>query len=117
VIYFFVGLWEQILGEVLMREYSRVHTPLWSTRTDLEENFTYDASASLTPEQMALRMAELVQSGKYTGGTVYLEEKGRGEVVFEGIQDPAKGVDQKRPETRRVQGILTKERRRARSVG
>jgi hypothetical protein len=69
------------------------------------------------PEQMALKMIELVQSGKYTGGTVYLEEKGRSEVVFEGIQDPAKGVDRKRPETRRVQGILTKERRRARSVG
>jgi hypothetical protein len=95
-----------------LTRHRRVHTPLWTDRTDLKTNFTYDASQSMTPEDMAAVMADLIQQGKYTGGTVYLAHTGKSEVVFEGIKDPEKSVDAVRPETKRVQGILRKERKR-----
>jgi len=88
----------------------RVHTPLWTDRDDLETNFNYEANQSMTPHELAAEMVGLVQEGKYTGGTVYLAEKGNNEVVFEGIKDPEKSEKARLPETKRVQGILWKER-------
>jgi short-subunit dehydrogenase len=88
----------------------RVHTPLWTERDDLEENFEYLEDEALTPDEMARQMLELVEKGQYTGGTVLRGEKGDVGVAFEGIGEEEIRVKRELPETKRVRVILERER-------
>lgn len=106
-----LGLLEEAEGiKVVAICPGRVHTPLWTGRDDLETNFNYVEADSATPEEMAWEMLKLVQEGRFGGGTVYRAEKGGGEVAIEGIGEEDVKERMELPETKRVQGILSKER-------
>lgn len=112
-------MWLYVLGKsfVLSRRAlpdligsSRVHTPLWAGRDDLNTHFTYVEEDSATPDDIATGMMKLVQIGKYTGGTVLLAEKNNSEVPYEGIKKDEIAQKAGIPESKRVAAILQKER-------
>lgn len=46
-----------------------MQTPLWTDYPDKMKQFGYTAEASITPDDVAKAMIELVTNGKYEGGT------------------------------------------------
>jgi hypothetical protein len=62
-------------------------TPLWTDRPEKMNEYGVTDDTSLTPEQIATSMVELIQEGKYSGGTVLMHDVPKKEVVFPGIAE------------------------------
>lgn len=92
-------------------------TPLWTERNDLADFDVGPREALLDPSQvlpvadLAATMANLVEDGKYTGGTIYQRSEVSDEVVIEGIGDEEKKATINLPQTKKVSRILASERK------
>jgi hypothetical protein len=62
-----------------------VMTPLWTDRPKIMSDYSVKDETALTPEQIADSMIELIQEGKYSGGTVLMHDVPKKEVVFPGV--------------------------------
>jgi len=88
----------------------RIITPLWTARTDLD-SFDVDPKSCLPVDDLAKTMGNLVQQGKFTGGTVYLRSLEDDKIAFEGIEGDEKATEKELPQTKKVQKLLQSERR------
>ena len=64
-----------------------VTSPLWTSRPEIMETYSFRPSDSLDAETVAAAMMEMVQSAEYPGGTVVkIDVGGKAKVAFEASQ-------------------------------
>ena len=62
-------------------------TPLWTDRPEKMKQYMVNEARSLTPEQIADSVMELIEEGKYSGGTVMKHDVDVKEIVYPGIAE------------------------------
>ena len=105
-----MGLCEELEGvKVVCICPGRIITPLWTKRDDLD-SFDVDEGKCLPVADLAKTMGDLVQMGKYSGGTIYLRSMEDDRIAIEGMKEAGTPRDKELPQTKRVQKLLEGER-------